>query len=194
MGQLHALQQILFDHLVGEQLHRIGDRDAQRLRGRHIDHKFEFGRLIDWQFGRFFASENSADVDGSFPIDIRNVVPIAHQGARRGPIPIESNDRYCDPCGQRNNLMASAAQKGVARDYQRACSFPNKRGECRFDLVLSGGIDDKQRLLENLGGSACIFRLRNEFRTVRVYQQRDGRDVWNEVVQTAPTLLPSVRN
>jgi hypothetical protein len=38
---------VSFDHLVGEQLHRFGDRETKGLSRLHVDHKFKLGRLLD---------------------------------------------------------------------------------------------------------------------------------------------------
>jgi len=39
----------LLDHLIGEQLQRVGHFEAKRLRSLQIDDQFEFGRLLDRQ-------------------------------------------------------------------------------------------------------------------------------------------------
>ena len=46
-SRLNAPQQnvSLFDHLVGEGEHFIGDRKAKRFRGLEVDHQLELGRL-----------------------------------------------------------------------------------------------------------------------------------------------------
>jgi len=44
-----------FDHLVGEQLDRIGHLDAECSRGLHVDNELELGRLQDRQVGRLGA-------------------------------------------------------------------------------------------------------------------------------------------
>jgi hypothetical protein len=46
----------LFDHLVGQQLHRFGDRETKGLSRFHVDHKFNLGRLLDRQIGRLGAA------------------------------------------------------------------------------------------------------------------------------------------
>jgi hypothetical protein len=61
----HALQQngSLFDHLVGEQLDRVGHFDAQRLGRLQVDHKLKFGRLHHGQIGWFLPLENPPHID-----------------------------------------------------------------------------------------------------------------------------------
>ena len=39
---------VSLDHLVGKELYRVGQREAERLGGHEIDHEFELGRLQDW--------------------------------------------------------------------------------------------------------------------------------------------------
>jgi hypothetical protein len=41
--QVQQIRCVLLDHLVGEQLHRIGNRESQGLRSLEIDHELEFG-------------------------------------------------------------------------------------------------------------------------------------------------------
>jgi hypothetical protein len=49
-----------FDHLVGEQLHRVGHFDAQCPGRLQVNDELEFGRLHHRQIGRFLAFENPA--------------------------------------------------------------------------------------------------------------------------------------
>jgi hypothetical protein len=55
----HALQQkaLLFDDLVGEQLHLVGNGQAERLGGLEVEYKLELGWLHDTQVGRLLALE-----------------------------------------------------------------------------------------------------------------------------------------
>jgi hypothetical protein len=50
------------DHLVGEQLHRIGHGETECIGGLQVDHQLELCRLHDRQIGRLGAFEDAADV------------------------------------------------------------------------------------------------------------------------------------
>ena len=52
----------LFDHLVGEQSHRIGDGKTERLSGLHIDDQLKLCRRLDREVGRLRAFEDAVDV------------------------------------------------------------------------------------------------------------------------------------
>src|SRR5262245_22980527 len=57
-----------FDHFVSRQKNAIGDTDAKCSGGFEVDHKLKFSGLLDWQFGRFRAFQNSRHViRGSTP-------------------------------------------------------------------------------------------------------------------------------
>jgi hypothetical protein len=72
----------LFDHLVGEQLYRIGQREAERIGGVEVDDQFELGGLHDWQIARLSTFENLARVDSALAISIRNARTVADQPPR----------------------------------------------------------------------------------------------------------------
>jgi hypothetical protein len=72
---------VSFNHLVGEQLHRVGNRQPQRLRGLEIDHQLEFGRLHDRQIRGVGPPEDAADLDTGAAIVVGSVVSIADQPA-----------------------------------------------------------------------------------------------------------------
>ena len=55
----------LFDYLVGTQQERLGDRNAERLRGSEVDDKIEFNCLFHWKIRRFRAVQNPINVAGS---------------------------------------------------------------------------------------------------------------------------------
>jgi hypothetical protein len=57
----------LFNHLVGAQQKRLGDFQPQCLGGLEIDDQLEFGRLLNWQVGRFGAIEDLNDIEGGAP-------------------------------------------------------------------------------------------------------------------------------
>src|SRR6516165_12413656 len=52
-----------FDHLVGEQLQRVGHLDAEQSRRLRVDDKLEFARLQDRQFGWLCTFEDLPRVD-----------------------------------------------------------------------------------------------------------------------------------
>src|SRR5207248_10665684 len=76
----------LLDHLVGEQLHRIGNREAQGLRSLEIDHEFELGRPLHRQVSWLLPPDNPPRIDAGLAIRIRKVGSVAHKPARDSKI------------------------------------------------------------------------------------------------------------
>src|SRR5262245_23269393 len=70
---------LLFDHLVGEQLDRVGHIKAKRPGRLKVNHKFKFGGLCDRQVGGLNALEDLTSVDADLTIHVRNIGPITHQ-------------------------------------------------------------------------------------------------------------------
>src|SRR4029453_3856865 len=68
-----------FDHLVREQLHRIGNGNSQRCCGSEIDHQLELGWLLDGQVAGLLTLENPAGIDAGVAIRIGLAVPLAPQ-------------------------------------------------------------------------------------------------------------------
>src|SRR6266508_909046 len=91
---------VSFKHLVGEQLHRVGNRQPQRLRGLEIDHQLEFGRLHDRQIRGVGPPEDAAGVDAYLTVCISDAVSVAHEAAGRcyGPrsVRLSSGSRPMD--------------------------------------------------------------------------------------------------
>src|SRR5215813_14661466 len=71
----------LFNHLVGEQLQRIGHLDAEQSRRLRVDDELEFARLQDRQVGWLRAFEDLPGIDADLTIHVRAIGPIAHQPA-----------------------------------------------------------------------------------------------------------------
>src|SRR5437667_4286598 len=94
-----------FDHLVGADQQRRWDGDAERLRGREIDHQLILGRLLYRQLAWSVALENLVDVGSGAAIEVGKVRTIAQQmaglrelskgGNRRKPIP---ESEFCHEC------------------------------------------------------------------------------------------------
>ena len=57
-----AAKSFLLDHLVGAQQQRGRHSETERFGRLHIDHQFEFGRLLDRQIGRLGALQDFIDV------------------------------------------------------------------------------------------------------------------------------------
>src|ERR1700761_455651 len=62
---------ILFDHLVGTSKQRRWQFEAKRFRCPQVDHQFELGRYLNWQFIRLRASKNAIHVDALLEIKVR---------------------------------------------------------------------------------------------------------------------------
>src|SRR5262245_28314131 len=71
-SSVRARKAELFDHLVGEQLHRVGDDQPQRLGGLEIDYQLELGRLHDGQIGGVGAPKNASAIDADLMVSIGN--------------------------------------------------------------------------------------------------------------------------
>jgi hypothetical protein len=54
----------LLDDLICPQQQRLRNRKSECLRGLHVDHRLEPGRLLDWQVGRLRALEDLVHVGG----------------------------------------------------------------------------------------------------------------------------------
>src|SRR5262245_36713664 len=67
------------DHLVGEQLDRVGYLDAERPGRLQVDDELEFGRLHDWQVSGLRAIEDAAGIVADLTKPVQNIGSIAHQ-------------------------------------------------------------------------------------------------------------------
>src|ERR1700736_1465967 len=69
----------LLDHLVGEQLYRVGHLDAERPGRLQVDDELEFGRLQHRQVGGLCAFEDLTGVGADLAKHVQSIGPIAHQ-------------------------------------------------------------------------------------------------------------------
>src|SRR6266511_2300381 len=70
------------DHLVGAGEQRGRNLDAERSRGRKIDHEFEFAGLNDRKIGGLGTLQDSASIDADLAKRFREARSVAHQPAR----------------------------------------------------------------------------------------------------------------
>src|SRR5439155_7329619 len=71
----------LLNQLVRAQQQRLRDRDAERLRGLHVNYQIELGRLQDRQIGRLDAFEDSACIHARLAMHVRKIGSVTHQAA-----------------------------------------------------------------------------------------------------------------
>src|SRR5262249_57772615 len=112
-----------FDHLVGEQLHRIGNREAQRPRGLEIDNKFKLGGSLYRQVGRLLSPDNSAGVDAGLAIRIRKVASIAHKTACDGKLTHRIYCRNRMARRERDDVIAALQEEGIDAAKDRNAPF-----------------------------------------------------------------------
>jgi hypothetical protein len=74
----------LFDDLVGAGKDRLRHGKTECLRGFHVDHQLEAGRLIYRQIGRLGTVEDLSDINAELSIENRAARPIAQQAAGFG--------------------------------------------------------------------------------------------------------------
>src|SRR6185369_3886544 len=61
------------DHLVRAQEQSLGNRQADRLRGFHVDGELEHGGPLDRHIGRLCAFENAVDIAGDESLEISKI-------------------------------------------------------------------------------------------------------------------------
>ena len=83
---LSALQRsrILFNHLVGELLHRGRNSQSERFSGLEIDEKLKFRWVLYRQFARLSAPQYSIDVSCSLSELVDRIEPVRNQTASLG--------------------------------------------------------------------------------------------------------------
>src|SRR5437870_754166 len=82
-----------FDDLIGASKDRLRYGEAECLGGLEIDDQLEFGRLLDWQVGRFGAFEDLSDVTAGLTIRRHQVRSVADQTAGSGEFALHVDRR-----------------------------------------------------------------------------------------------------
>ncbi len=111
----------LFDHLVGEHKQVMRNGEAERLCGRKIYDKLEFGRLLDWKFGRFGAAQNLIDQVGGAPEKVPEVCPIGHERPGLDMIAVTEDVRQPPRELKGDDARAVGVNKGSAHDVKCVC-------------------------------------------------------------------------
>src|SRR5262245_12220244 len=126
--------EVSLDHLVGEQLDRVGHLDAERPSRLQVDDELEFGRPDDRQFGGLRALENSTRVDTYLTPRIQNIGPIAHQQAHFDHLTAETTRRYPIARRERRELDAPAVEEPIAGNEEGIGPVANDGDECRLNF------------------------------------------------------------
>jgi len=71
----------LFNHLIGQLLQMQGHIEAERLRGREVNHQLEFGGRLNRQLTWFLALEHAIDIRRRTPVLIGNIRAVRDQAA-----------------------------------------------------------------------------------------------------------------
>ncbi len=94
-----------FDHLVGQQLHRVRHLNAEGLRGLHVNDQLELDRPHDGKIGGLLAFENAADEASGLAIGVMGIGAIADESAGHHEMPkfVDRGDRVA--LSQGNDLV-----------------------------------------------------------------------------------------
>src|SRR5690242_19679069 len=95
-----------FDHLVGAQQERFGDRQPERLGGGQIEGEIELSRLLDRKIAWLRSAKNLVDIVGGAPVQVRLVWSIGRQTSRFDDLPAGVTRRQSR--GQRQSIDADA--------------------------------------------------------------------------------------
>src|SRR5262249_51580457 len=156
-----------FDHLVGEQLDRVGHLDSERPGRLQVDDELEFGGPDDRQVGGLRVFENSTRVDTDLTPRIQGIGPIAHQQARFDHLTAETTRRYPIARRKRRKLDTPAVEEPIAGNEEGIGAVARESGEGRLDFALCAGLEDL-----NLQ-SECAGSVR--YATLRALGSRIGR-------------------
>src|SRR5215831_4543534 len=74
----------LLDHLIGSRQQRRRNGQAEGFGSLEVDHQLKSARALDWQISRARASQNSVDVLGGLPEQIRLDGTVTDQPACAG--------------------------------------------------------------------------------------------------------------
>jgi hypothetical protein len=76
---LFALCALLLNNFIRSCQDIRWNREADLLCGFEIDDKFEFCRLLDWEFGGLGTFEDLIDIDGGAPVQVGQVYTVGHE-------------------------------------------------------------------------------------------------------------------
>src|SRR5262249_19048333 len=126
----------LFDHLVGARQQRHGHVEAQGSCGLEVYREFEFCRLLHGQIGRLLAPENTINVGGGLPEEVRRIQSVTYQTARSDEPPSAIYHRKTMRGSQSDDQIANgrAFDVNVAWNHQTTLGFTRQRLEYALDL------------------------------------------------------------
>src|SRR5262249_5882468 len=145
-----------FDHLVCEQLDRVGHFEAERSGRYQIDDEFELGGLHDRQIGGLRTLLYFARVNGRPAETIPIIGALAHPAAPLHLLPKGIQPRYRMTGCERRKLDAPADKERVAGKEECVGPVSQEGGEGRLDLFAGAGFEE----LCLKSGGACSVRYR----------------------------------
>src|ERR1700738_5060984 len=127
-----------FDDLVDARQDRLGNGEAERLRGLEVDYQLECRRLLDRQIGRIGARENAADIGPGLANGSREARSVADQPAGLCEFTPIVHRRNGMTCCQRHELLAPAVEAG----HNRSGMQLDEGWESSVDLAFGAGLQE----------------------------------------------------
>jgi hypothetical protein len=140
----------LFDHLVGRNLQRERNRQAERLGSLEVYDELELGGLRDRQVARLLSLENPPGVDADLTISIGNTRPVAHETTRHGELASGIARRQRMASRPRDDLVAIGEHERAGTDEQGTCPALDEGRKGRLDLPVAADIENNKLLPNRL--------------------------------------------
>src|SRR5262249_52555863 len=130
---------------------RVCHGNAKSACGLEIDDEIELGRLQNRQVGRFFALENSANVDAQLMLGVTEATSIAYQASINGVLPGGEYRRHRVAREYGAEPFAVAAEQGVGNDEQRVDLLIRKTGDGWLEIAFGAGSDNFEWHADGVG-------------------------------------------
>src|SRR5262249_20310069 len=162
--------------------------EAEHLRGLEVDHKLEFGRLLDRKVGGGRSFENARDVDTGAAEIVDRVAAITDEptGGWELARVVDRGERVPRSLG--DDAIPLHAEEGIIGDEQRVGTLPRHAGKGGLDLALGADRKDENALAHGMRRRAHVGEMVLGIRILGIAENRDEGRVRHELADQLQAL------
>src|SRR5262245_54253121 len=151
----------LLDHLIGSGEDRRRDGQPEGFGGLEVDDELELGRLLDRQIGGLGTLENLVHVNGSAPVEVKNVRAIRHEATGVDMELQGEHRRQVAPCREPCNLLSlgGTSECWVQQNDESAGTLFCDRREGAVDLAGTTRLEVLKPHPQSLGRNLRVAQL-----------------------------------
>src|SRR6185503_14869337 len=183
----------LLDHLIGPLSERLGDYEAEGLRGLEVDDELELRGLLDRNVSGPGTFQNLVHEDGRLSVHVSEIRAIAHQSPGLGECGPPVYRRQAALRSKRHDLNSVGEDEQVVQSDESAGTPPRGGLKSALEILATANLQQLKLYAQGLGHDLSLPELGGVAWVGRIPEDRHPRDSRNDLLEETQPFPAQLR-